>query len=116
MTDTVTIKGAPAPLLEAARRVTEDGDRPTLMVDGRAVALVTVEDAEALEAWEDARDVQLAEEAMEESRRSGEPNVPAEDLFRELEREDGMTPEDAEASMKAFVDHYRAASAEPVKA
>jgi hypothetical protein len=109
MAKPITVSDVPSTLLEAARRVTDEGDRVPLVINGMIVALVPVEDAEYMEALEDAKDTTLAEEAMEDSRWSGEPNVPAEALFRELERENGMAPDEADASMKAFVDQYRAA-------
>lgn len=112
MTDTITITEAPPTLLEAARRVSEDGARPTLLLEGQAYALVTVEDAEALEAWEDARDVELAKEAMEESRRSGIGPIPAADVFAELERTRDMPEAEAEQAWAAFEERYRVRPAE----
>lgn len=112
MTEPITINDAPAPLLEAARRVTGQGDRVTLSLDGNTVALVPVEDADYMEALEDAKDARLALEAIEESRRSGIGPIPHEDFMTELERTRDMPEAEAEQAWAAFEERYRVRPAE----
>lgn len=63
-----------------AARCASSGARIVLEIDGHRVALVPVEDAEYMEALEDARDLEKARQALAEPGES----IPVEEIMREL--------------------------------
>ena len=70
---------------ETLNRVAYGGDRIVITRRGRDVAaLISMEDLEFLERVEDHLDVKAALEAEAAARKSGEPNVPWEDVKKEL--------------------------------
>jgi PHD/YefM family antitoxin component YafN of YafNO toxin-antitoxin module len=74
------------PLAAAAARAERDRERLILTREGKPVAaIVPIEDLEALEAWEDDQDSQLAAEAIAQWEAEGRPpGIPLEDVARDL--------------------------------